>query len=92
MDFNETLEKASTQHPLPSLCFRADPSTNMTAVYSDWLTHFRLLLCNCCIDFNETLQEASTQGPLPSLCLFEPIHQQIDQPRGYNWLHICDEY
>ncbi|KAK3103570.1 hypothetical protein FSP39_020216 [Pinctada imbricata] len=38
----------------------------MAADGSDWLTHFRLLLCNRCTEFHETLQEASTKGPLPN--------------------------
>ena len=48
--------------------FRADRSTNMAAEGSDWLRHFRHLLCNHCTEFQETLQEASTQCPLPSVC------------------------
>ena len=59
--------------------FRADPSTNMAALASDWLTHFRLHLCKCWTDFDETLLEASThwQHPLPRLCFLGRSCQQI---------------
>ena len=40
----------------------------MTALASDWLRHFRLLLWNRWTEFNETWQEARSQCPLPSLC------------------------
>ena len=74
-DFDETSQEASPQRPLPSCVFRADPSSKMAALASDWLKHFYdwrihflLLLCNRWTDSDETLQEASTQCPLPSLC------------------------
>ena len=37
---NETLQEASSQRPLPSLCFRADQKNTMGASTSDWLIHF----------------------------------------------------
>ena len=38
------------------------------ALASDWLRHFRLLLCDRWTEFNETWQEAKFQRPLPSSC------------------------
>ena len=68
MEFDETLQEGRSQHPLPSLCFRADRKNKMAALASDWLRHFRLLLWNLWTEFNETWQEARSQRPLPSLC------------------------
>ena len=58
------------QRPLPStsMCFSGRSENKMTALASDWLKHFRLLLWNCYTEFNETWQEAISQRPLPSLC------------------------
>ena len=41
----------------------------MAALASDWLRHFRLLLCNRWTAFHETWQKARSQCPLLSLCL-----------------------
>ena len=115
-EFNETLQEARSQCPLPSLCLgrigktrwppwpligwdifdfssetaehnstkqdlntlyqvcvlRADRKNKIAALASDWLRHFRLLLCNCWTEFKETWQEARSQRPLPSL-FFGPI-------------------
>ena len=38
------------------------------ALASDWMRHFRLLLCDRWTEFNETWQEAKFQRPLPSSC------------------------
>ena len=67
-EFNETWQEARSQHPLPSLCFRADQKNKMAALASAWLRHFRLLLWNHWTEFNCAWQEAKSQHPLPSLC------------------------
>ena len=67
--------------------FRADRKNKMTALASDWLRHFRLLLCNHRKEFNQTYQESIFQGPLPSLCSFRPIRKA----RWPSWpLIFCD--
>ena len=43
-------------------------SLKKAALSSDWLRHFRLLLCDRWTEFNETWQEAKFQRPLPSSC------------------------
>ena len=67
-EFNETLQEARSQCPLPSLCFQADRKNKMATLASEWLRHFRLLLWNRWTEFNETWQEARSQCHLPSLC------------------------
>ena len=66
-EFNETLQEARSERPLPSLCFSAWLKENrMAAPTFDWLTHFRLSLWYNWTEFNETWQEARSQRPLPS--------------------------
>ena len=81
-DFSsETEERNSTKldrkqdlNVLYQVCvFRADRKNKMAALTSDWLRHFRLLLCNPWTEFNETWQEARSQCPLPSFWFFLPI-------------------
>ena len=48
---------------LYQLVFRADRKSKMVALASDWLRHFRLLLCNRWIEFNEIWEEAKYQCP-----------------------------
>ena len=48
--------------------FRADRKHKMSALASDCLRHFRLLLWNRWTEVNETWQKARSQSPLPSLC------------------------
>ena len=76
-DFSsETAERNSTKldrkqdlNVLYQVCvFQADRKNKMTALASDWLRHFRLLLWNRWTEFNETWEEARSQLPLPSLC------------------------
>ena len=76
-DFSsETAEQNSTKldrkqelNILYQVCvFRAERKNKMAALASDWLRHFRLLLCNRWTEFNETWQEATSQRPLQSLC------------------------
>ena len=56
-------------HVLYQVCvFLADRENKMTALASDWLRHFQLLLWNRLTEFNETWQVASSQHPLLSLC------------------------
>ena len=52
----------------------------MAALTSDWLRHFRLLLCNRWTEFNETWQEARSQRPLPSLCFSGRSEKQDGHP------------
>ena len=61
--------------------FCADQKTKVIDLASDWLRHFRLLLCNCRTEFKETWQEASTQCPLPNLC----FSRLIRKPRWPPW-------
>ena len=73
---SETAERNSTKlnrkqdlNVLYQVCvFRADRKNKVAALTSDWLGHFRLLLCNRWMEFNETWQEARSQRPLTSLC------------------------
>ena len=60
--------------------FRADRKNKMTALVSDWLRHFRLLLWNCWTEFNETWQEARSQCPLPILCFSGGSEKQDGRP------------
>ena len=87
IDFSsETAERNSTKlyrkrnlNVLYQVCvFRADPKNKMAALASDWLRHFRLLLCNCWTEFNETWQEA--RCPLPSLCFSGRSEKQDGRP------------
>ena len=66
-DFSsETAEQNSTKldrkqdlNVLYQVCvFRADRKNKMTVLASDWLRHFRLLLCNRWTEFNEFWHEA----------------------------------
>ena len=52
----------------------------MAALASDWLRHFRILLCNCLIEFNLTWQEARSQRPLPSLYFLGRSEKQDGHP------------
>ena len=79
-EFNETWQEARSQHPLPSLCFRADRKNKMATMASDWLRHFRLLLWNRLTEFNETWEEARSQRPLPSLCFSDRSEKQDGRP------------
>ena len=79
-EFNETLEEARSQCPLPCLCFQADWKNKMAALASDWLRHFRLLLWNRWTEFNETWQEARSQRPLPCLCFSGRSEKQDGRP------------
>ena len=52
----------------------------MGALASDWLRHFRLLLCNRLTEFDETWQEARSQRHLPSLCFAGQSEKQDGRP------------
>ena len=74
-DFSsETVEQKSTRldrkQDLRFVFFRADRKNKMTALASDWLRHFRLLLWNCWTKFDETWQEARSQLSLPIISFF----------------------
>ena len=60
--------------------FRADRKNKIATPASDWLRHFRLLLCNGWAEFNETWQEARSQHPLPSLCFSGRSEKQESRP------------
>ena len=79
-EFNETWQEASSQRPLPSLCFSGWSEKKMAALASDWLRHFWLHLWNRWMEFNETWQEARSQCPLPSLCFSCRSEKQVDRP------------
>ena len=58
----------------------------MTALVSDWLIHFRLLLWNHRTEFNETWQEASSQRHIPSLWGFFLTDQKNKiEALAFNW-------
>ena len=86
--FSETAEQNSTKldrkqdlNVLYQVCvFRADPKNKMSALASDWLRHFRLLLWNRWTEFNETWQEARSQRPLPGLCFSGQSEKQDGRP------------
>ena len=63
---------------------RADRKTKTAAQASDWLRHFRLLLCNCRTEFNETWQEARSQRPLSSLRSMGRSKTKMTAP-AYDW-------
>ena len=73
---SETAELNSTKHDRNQhlnvlyqvYVFQTDRKNKMTALTSDWLRHFRLLLWNRWTKFNETRQEARSQRVLPRLC------------------------
>ena len=60
--------------------FWADRKNKMAALASDWLRHFRLLLCNHWKEFKETWQEARSQRPLASLCFSGWSEKQDGRP------------
>ena len=57
----------------------------MAAPASDWLRHFRLLLCKRWTEFNKTWQEARSQRPLPSLCFSGRSEKKMAAPSS-DWL------
>ena len=87
--FSEIAERNSTKlyrkqdlNVLYQVCvFQADQKTKMATAASDWLRHFRLLLCNRWTELNETLQEAKSQRPLLSLCFSGRSEKTIWPPR-----------
>ena len=96
-DFSsETAERNSTKldmkqdlNVLYQVCvFRADRKNKMTALASDWLRHFRLLLWNRWTEFNETWQEARSLRPLPSLCFSDRSEKQ----EGRHGLWLADTF
>ena len=88
-DFSsETAERNSTKldrkqdlNVLYQVCvFPADQKNKMTALASDWLRHFLLLLWNRLMEFNKTWQEARSQRSLPSLCFSGQSEKQDGRP------------
>ena len=65
-------QEANTQCPLPSLCCMTDRKSKMASLVSDWLRHFRLLLCNCWTEFKE-LNRKQDINVLYQVCAFWPI-------------------
>ena len=103
-DFSsETAERNSTKldrkqdlNVLYQVCvFRADRTNKMTALASDWLRHFRLLLWNRWMEFNKTWQEARSQHPraLPSLCFsgrsVNKMSALADSSKGWHIVLRC---
>ena len=73
--------------------FCVDRINKMTALASDCLKNFRLLLWNRSTEFNETWQEARSQRPLPSVCFSGRLEKQDDHPGLWLvetfWLFLC---
>ena len=80
MEFEETWQQASTQRPLPRLCFRTDRKIKVEPFSGIWSAETFWLLGNRWTEFQETLQEASTQHPLPSLFFWS-----IGKQRWHPW-------
>ena len=75
------LDRKQDLKALYQVCvFRADRKNKMAALASDWLRHFRLILCNRWTEFNEIWQEARSQSPLPSLCFSGWSKKQDGRP------------
>ena len=81
-EWNSTkLDRKQDLNVLYQVCvFRADQKNKMSALTSDWLRHFRLLIWNRWTEFNETCQEARSQCPLPSLCFSGRSEKQDGRP------------
>ena len=60
--------------------FRVDWKNKMTALASNLLRHFWLLLWNRWTELNETWQEARSQRSLPSLCFSDWLEKQDGRP------------
>ena len=80
--YSKKLDRKQDLNILYRVCvFWANPKNKMAALASDWLRHFRLLLCwNRLTEFNETWQEARSQRPLPSLCFSCRSEEQDGHP------------
>ena len=62
------------------------PIKKKAALASDWLRHFRLLLCDRWTEFNKTWQEAKFKRPLPSSC----YSTKLDRKQDINVLYkVC---
>ena len=81
-DRNSTkLDRKQDLNVLYQVCvIQAVEKNKVTALASDWLRHFRLLLWNRRTEFNETWQEARSQRPLPSLCFSGRWEKQDGRP------------
>ena len=66
--------------PSTKFVFSGWPENKMATLASDWLRHFRLLLCNSWMEFNETWQEARSKPPLPSMCFSGRSEKQDGRP------------
>ena len=62
------------------MCFSGRLEKKMTALASDWLRHFWLLLWNRWTEFNKTWHEARSQRLLPSLCFLGRSEKQDGRP------------
>ena len=75
------LDRKQDLNALFQVCvFQADQKNRMTALASDLLRRFRLLLWNRWTEFNETWQEARSQSALPSLCFSGRSEKQDGRP------------
>ena len=81
-EFNENLQEARYQRPLPSFFFGADQKNKMAALASDQLRHFRLLLWNHWTEFSKTWHEARSYNDLYHVCVFWPIWKSRWLPRS----------
>ena len=80
-------QKARSQLPLPWLFFLRRPETNISALASDSLRLFRLLLCKHGTKFDKTKQELSTEWSTTQFVFFGPI----GKPRWPPW-HLTGWY
>ena len=86
-EWNSTkLERKQDLNVLYQVCgFLADRKYKMATPASDWLRHFRLLLCDRYFEFNETWKEARSKRPLPRLCFSGRWEKQDGHPAS-DWL------
>ena len=88
-EFNETWQEARSQCPLRNRWMefnetwqearQADWKNKMAALASDWLRHFRLLLCNHWAEFNETCR-SKTWMSSTEFVFFGPTKKQDCHP------------
>ena len=87
-DLSKTAERNSTKldwkqdiNVIYQVCvFWTDRKNKMTAMASDLLRHFRLLLWNHWTKFNDTWQEARSQHPLTRFCFSSRPESQDGHP------------
>ena len=77
-EWNSTnLKRKEDLNVLYQVCgFQADRKDKMATLASDWLRHFRLLLCDRSLEFNATWKEARSKRPPPSWCFSGRLEKQ----------------